>query len=80
MVSEMAAKRVREIPMRTPKKAAAKKGYKDGASNRAPRTSVIADESKKSQRYSAAYKRGAAARKGAEGPKKSMPRRKISGR
>ncbi len=60
--------------MATPKKAAAKKGYKDGAAGRKPKTNVIVDESKKSQKYSAAYKRGAAARQGAEGPKKSMKR------
>lgn len=57
-----------------PKKAAAKKGYRDGKAGKPARTNVIMDESKKSQKYSAAYKRGTAARMGAEGPKKSSPR------
>jgi hypothetical protein len=65
--------------MATPKKNAAKKGYRDGAAGRKPKTSLIQDESNRSMKYSSAYKRGTAARKGAEGPKKSSPR-KVSKR
>jgi hypothetical protein len=61
--------------MATPKKAAAKKGYKDGKAGKPARTNVIADESRKSQKYSAAYKRGSAARQGSEGPKRSMKKK-----
>ena len=70
----MAANKIRVTSGNTPKKAAAKKGYKDGKAGNKARTNVIRDESTKSQRYSAAYKRGSAERAGAEGPKRSTPR------
>lgn len=59
----------------TPKKAAAKKGYRDGQAGRPARTNVLKDESRKSQKYSAGYKRGSAERMGAEGPKRSMKKK-----
>ena len=68
----------REVPYRTPKKAAAKKGYKDGRRNMPPKASLLWDESKKAQKYTSAYKRGAAERLGAEGPKKRTPVKKAA--